>query len=83
MSYDPKTRTEQIGFQYDVYTPTRQFSIVDQTVFRCYTRKHMISLLKKVPAWELVETYDFHYDINDPITVDGDTEDVVYVLRKK
>ncbi|HRW77774.1 MAG TPA: M3 family metallopeptidase [Candidatus Sabulitectum sp.] len=22
MSYDPKTRTEQIGFQYDVYTPT-------------------------------------------------------------
>jgi len=83
MNYDPKTRTEQIGFQYDVYTPSKQFRIVDQTIFRCYTRKHMQSLIKKVPALELIETYDFHYDIDDPIKVDGETEDVVYILRKK
>ncbi len=83
MSYDPKTRNEQIGFQYDVYTPSKQFRIVDQTVFRCYTRKHMNSLIKKVPEWELIETFDFHYDIEDPIKIDADTEDVVYIFRKK
>lgn len=83
IDYNPKTRNERIGFEYEVYTPTRQFRIVDETIFRCYTRRHMNSLLKKVPAWELIETYDFHYDIDDPIQVDGETEDVVYVLRKR
>ncbi|TWT62663.1 class I SAM-dependent methyltransferase [Rubinisphaera sp.] len=83
MEYHPKTRTELIGFTYDVYTPSKQFRIEDTTTFRCYTRKHMQQLIKKVPEWELVETYDFHYDIDDPIVVDDDTEDVVYILRKK
>ncbi len=83
ISYDPKARQEQIGFSYDVYTPTKQFRIEDQTTFRCYTRGQMTSLFKKVPDWELVETYDFAYDVEDPIKVDKDTEDVVYILRKK
>ncbi|MBL4885940.1 MAG: class I SAM-dependent methyltransferase [Planctomycetaceae bacterium] len=83
MNYDPKTRIEEIGFEYDVYTPTKQFRIEDTTTFRCYTRKHMDKLIKKCTEWELVETYDFHYDIEDPIKVDENTEDVVYILRKK
>lgn len=82
MNYNPKTRTEQIGFQYDVYTPSKQFRIEDTTTFRCYTKKHMDKLIAKFPEWELVETFDFHYDIDDPVTVDGDTEDVVYILRR-
>ena len=43
----------------------------------------MTSLLKKVPDWEIVETFDFTYDLNESIEVDGETEDVVYILRKK
>lgn len=82
MNYDAKSRIEQIGFTYDVYTPSKQFRIKDQTTFRCYTRKHIKSLFKKLPEWELVETYDFHYDIDDPIVVDPDTEDVVYILKR-
>ncbi|MCA8990187.1 MAG: class I SAM-dependent methyltransferase [Planctomycetaceae bacterium] len=83
MKYNPKDRTELIGFQYDVYTPTKQFRIEDTTIFRCYTKKDFEKLIASVPAWEVLETYDFHYDIDDPIVVDGDTEDVVYILRKK
>lgn len=83
ISYDPKTRIEEIGFSYDVHTPTKQYRIEDQTTFRCYTRKQMAALIKKVPDFELIETYDFAYEIDDPIVVDDDTEDVVYILRKK
>lgn len=83
MDYEPKTRIEKIGFQYDVFTPEKEFRIEDVTIFRCYTRTDMENLIQKSPEWELVDTYDFYYDIEDPIVVDGDTEDVVYVLRRK
>ncbi len=83
MNYNPKTRIEEIGFEYDVYTPTKQFRIEDTTIFRCYTQTDMANLIQKSPEWELVDTYDFHYDIDDPIVVDADTEDVVYILRRK
>ena len=32
---------------------------------------------------EIVATYDFAYDIDLPIDVDGQSEDVVFVLRKR
>jgi hypothetical protein len=67
---------------FDVRTPTRHFTLVDVMNYRTYTRFQMKALFKKVPAFEVVETYDFCYDVEDPIVVDEDTEDVVYVLRK-
>ena len=35
------------------------------------------------PRWEIIETYDFRYDMEWPIEINGDTEDVMYVLRRK
>jgi hypothetical protein len=51
--------------------------------YRTYTAGQMQSLLSRVPALEVVETYDFSYDMEDPIAIDDSTEDVVYVLRKR
>jgi SAM-dependent methyltransferase len=82
ISYDKKTRREEIGFAYDIYTPTEHKRIEDTLTFMCYTAKQYLSLLKKVPQWELVETYDFAYDIDDPIKVNKETQDVVYVLKR-
>ncbi len=79
---DPKKRVEQVGMTFDVYTPTRHWRIEDQMDYRTYTSAQMRRLLAKVPELELVETYDFVYDINDPIVVGPETEDVVFVLRK-
>jgi hypothetical protein len=39
-------------------------------------------LLKASPGWDVVETFDFGYDIEEPIEIDGAVEDVVYVLRR-
>jgi SAM-dependent methyltransferase len=81
--FDRKARMEKLNLTFDIRTPTRQFTLKDQMFYRTYTRFQMKSLFKKVPAFEVVETYDFCYDINDPIVVDENTEDVVYVLRKR
>lgn len=80
---DTRRRMEALGMTLDVYTPTKQFRIRDEMFYRTYNKSQMESLIADVPAWELVETYDFAYEIDDPITVDATTEDVVYVLRKR
>jgi hypothetical protein len=39
--------------------------------------------LARVPEFALAETYDFSHDINAPIRIGPQTQDVIYVLRKK
>jgi SAM-dependent methyltransferase len=80
---DTRKRKESVGMSFDVYTPTKQFRIEDRVVFRTYSASQMKSLIAEVKEFELVETYDFGYDIKNPIEVDTATEDVVYVLKKK
>jgi SAM-dependent methyltransferase len=79
---DRRRRRERVGFTFDVYTPTRQFRLADEFVFRTYTADQFRRLLGRVPELELVATYDFAYDARRPIRVNARTEDVVFVLRK-
>lgn len=80
---DLRRRMEKLGMRLDVYTPTRHIRIDDEMFYRTYSLRQMNALLRRVPEWEVAETYDFAYDINDPIRVDSTTEDVVYVLRRR
>jgi hypothetical protein len=82
IAIDKKTRAERIGVTYDVYTPTKQFRIADETVFRTYSAEQMFDLLVKEPRLRLLDMYDFRYDIDSPIDVTADTEDIVYVLKR-
>jgi hypothetical protein len=43
----------------------------------------MQRLFDKVGEFEIAETFDFLYQLDEPVEVDETTEDVVYVLRKK
>lgn len=79
---DRKNRMEHLGMHIDVFTPTRRLRIVDHMDYRTYKKAQFYSLMQKVPQLEIVETYDFAYDINKPIRIKPETEDVVFVLRK-
>lgn len=83
ISLDRSRREERVYLQFDVYTPRRSFRIADEFVFRTYSHEQFLRLLQKAGGWEIVETYDFAYRIDDPIVVDEETEDVVYVLRSR
>ncbi len=78
-----RTRKERVGMTMNVYTPTRQFCLSDEMDFRMYSAAQFDSLLQAVNRFEVLETYDFRYDIDQPMPVDKQTEDVVYILRKK
>lgn len=81
-SRDPKKRVEKFGIRFDIHRPSGSFRITDELVLRSYTQRQMESLIKQSGMWETVATYDFGYDLGDPITVDAASEDVVYVLRR-
>ena len=68
---------------FDVYTPSRQFQLFDTMDYRTYTAPQFKALLKKVPEFEVVEMYDFMYEMDFTIELDAQTEDVVFILRKK
>jgi len=80
---DRRRRQERVAMTVDVYTPTKQFQIKEEMVFRTYTLDQFRRLLARVPELETAETYDFAYDIECAIKPTKQTEDVVFVLRKK
>ena len=80
---DTKGRMEHLGMTFDIYTPTSHSRIRDDMQYRTYTQKQFSRLLKTEPELELVETYDFAYEIDNPIEIDPTTEDVVFVLQKR
>ncbi|MEX1096881.1 MAG: class I SAM-dependent methyltransferase [Planctomycetales bacterium] len=80
---DLKRRREHVGMSFDVHTPTRRFRIEDDMTYRTYTARQMRALLRRVPEFELAETFDFAYDLDAPIQIGAETEDVLFVLRKR
>ncbi len=80
---DLRRRMESLGMRLDVYTPTSHIRINDEMFYRTYHKRQMNELISRVSEWEVVETYDFAYDIHDPITITSSTEDVVYILRRR
>lgn len=80
---DPKKRVERFGIRFDIHRPSGSFRIEDELVLRSYTKRQMDALIAHSGLWEPIATYDFGYDLDDPITVDTASEDVVYVLRRR
>lgn len=78
-----RQRAERIGMSFDVYTPTRQFRINDQTTFRMYTASQMAELLAGERRFEIAAVHDFAYDIDVDVEINARTEDVIYVLRRR
>lgn len=80
---DRRRRRERVVMTVDVDTPRKRFRLADEMVFRTYTAVQARRLLDRVGRLECVATYDFAYDVDRPVCVDANTEDVVYVLRKR
>ena len=80
---DRRRRIEDFALTFDIYTPTRYRRIAETMRYRTYSARQMSRLLKSVPELQWIESFDFGYDITQPVTVDARTEDVVLVLRRR
>lgn len=79
--WDPRRRIETVEFRIQATTPKRVYEVVDTFPLRTYSIAQFRALLKSVDRFELLETYDFSLD--DPIRINRQTEDVVFVLRTR
>ncbi len=55
----------------------------DEFPLRMYTAGQMRQLLRRVPAWELCDVYDFWYEIDQPLRLSDELSDTVFILRKR
>ncbi len=78
-----RQRQVHCGMITEVRAAGKHLRIVEDCVFRSYSMRQIEKLLDKVGLFETVATYDFHYDIDNPISVGPETQDVVYVLRRR
>jgi len=79
----PRKRLERLRVVMDVDAPNERIRIQSWTTLRLWNLVEILALLKRVRAFSLVGTYDFLYDVDDPVALDEYSSDVVFVLRKK
>ncbi len=51
--------------------------------FRTYDAAQVLRMLRAVPEFEHVETYDFHYEIEEPQTLSDRQFDTILVLKRR
>ncbi|EAQ82102.1 SAM-dependent methyltransferase [Blastopirellula marina] len=83
VDFNRRQRLERIRFNLRVKSGQRDLKLQSEYDYRLYTHKQFLSLLAKVPELKLCETYDFNYDIDDPVPLDAQLSDAVFVLRKQ
>lgn len=76
-------RWETLRWTLRVKTPKERFRLQSEFRFRTYTDRQVRRLLERHPEWELAGVYDFWYDLQHPIKLDAEVNDVVLVLRRR
>jgi hypothetical protein len=55
----------------------------DEFDYRLYSAAQIKQLFDSVPELELLEVYDFWYDLTDPQKLDNELSDAVFILRRR
>ncbi|MBY0589331.1 class I SAM-dependent methyltransferase [bacterium] len=80
---DVAKRYEIMRTSMSVRNGKGSFRLVTDAKMQLYTPDDMRRLFAKVPEFEVVNTFDFWYDIRKPEVFDDRIGDVVFVLRKR
>ncbi|MDR2438930.1 MAG: class I SAM-dependent methyltransferase [Planctomycetaceae bacterium] len=78
LSFNRQQRIETVEFRIKATTPKQHYEIIDTFPLRTYSLQQFQSLLKKVNRFNVLETFDFHFQ--SPVQLNSQTEDVVFVL---
>ncbi len=79
---DRRRRIESLQVSLRVRRGEKLWRFRGKFDFRLYTAPQFRRLLASVPAFELCDVYDFWYDIEEPLKLDNQISDTVFILRK-
>jgi len=78
---DKKKRLETLSVTLR-YSGSKSKKIMSSCVqLRTYTLGQLQSLLSKISDFSILETYDFSYDINQPVPLTESSEDIILILQ--
>ncbi len=80
---DHQTRREELRTRLQITDRGRQHLQETRWQFRTYDAAQLKRLLRKAPELELIECYDFTYDLNEPRVLDDRYADVLLVLANR
>jgi SAM-dependent methyltransferase len=83
LATDRRRRRETLRISLLARTGEREVRLRDEFQFRMYTAAQFRRTLANVPALELCDVYDFWYEIDEPLKLNNDISDTVFVLRKR
>lgn len=83
LEFDRRRRIEVIRFSLRVRNGRRDLRIAADYPYRIYQAHQFRRLLEKVPQFELCDVYDFWYDIEEPLQLNNDLGDAVFILRRR
>ncbi len=83
LSWDRKRRIERLRISMLIRRAAeREQRVRAEMDLRTYNLSQLRSLLAKVPELQLVDSFDFWYEINEPIPLSRTVADIVLVMRK-
>ena len=80
---DRRRRVERLRVSLLVRRGTKEMRLRHEFSFRMYTAAQFRRLLASVPSLELCDVYDFWYEIDQPMELNDDRADTVFILRKR
>lgn len=78
-----RRREERLRVSMLVRSPQRELRLRNEFPLRMYTAAQFKRLLAQCPEWELCDVFDFWYEIDEPLLLDNELSDAVFVLRRR
>ncbi|WP_417744214.1 class I SAM-dependent methyltransferase [Rosistilla oblonga] len=83
LDFSRRTRLESLRISMLAKTPRGEIRGRSEFQLRLYKAAQFKTLIAKVPNLELVEVFDFDYDIDEPQPLDNELADAVFVFRRR
>jgi SAM-dependent methyltransferase len=78
-----RKRLETLRMSLLVRTARRVVRLRSEFTLRLYTARQLRSLLAAVPALQLMDVFDFWYEIDHPLKLNDEISDTVLILKKR
>lgn len=82
LEFDRRAREETVRFSLRVRDGKKDLRLSSDHRLRIYRADQIRQLFRKVPEFELVDIFDFWYDLTQPLKLNDELGDTVFVLRR-
>ena len=78
-----RKRLEQIRVTVTAKRPNDTIKLRTEFPLRLYTVPQALKTIASAPDFEIVSIHDFNYEIDEPVELNADSVDTIFILRKK